>query len=270
MASKYPSFTIARQSALELHMESKGAYIRWHKEHNPAYLPRYPDRVYTKEFVSWNDFLGTQTVFKGTKEKIAPDKYRPYWEAVKWAQHNAAVYDINTGVEWVAWCKNCADKVPNDIPKSPEQHYNEFKGNGWSVWLGQDVRAKLKAHGMPTHLFAICSHENLNVPGNYYKIIHASNGSAELKEKLSAHKDMKVFRAYKWDDAIAEDINKLIASFSKDMGEGKVFIPNLNTLIFELDMLLEFVIVKKKAELVEVELKERDMHFADHMYKVKL
>lgn len=54
------------------------------------------------------------------------------------------------------------------------------------------------------------------------------------------------------------------------MGEGKVFIPNLNTLIFELDMLLEFVIVKKKAELVEVELKERDMHFADHMYKVKL
>jgi hypothetical protein len=240
MSTKFPPFITARQHALELAFQSKGDYIKWHKENNPQYLPRYPNRVY-KEFVSWNDFLGTQNFFAANK----PGVYRPYWEAVKWSQANAALYNIDTGKQWVEWCHaNKGGLLPKDIPQSPEVVYLEFKGNGWEVWLGQNVRAKMKAIGVQTHLFAICSHENLSIPGNYYTILHAKQGEAELKEKLALHKDMKLYRAYKWDESIAEEVTKLIDSFSKDMGEGKIFIPNLNSLLFELDCMLEFLIKK--------------------------
>jgi len=237
MSNKYAPWNTARQAALELSLQSKSAYIKWHKEIKPTYLPRYPDKVYD-EFVSWNDFLGTQNAFRGNIEK---DRlWRPYWEAVKWAQSIASQFDLDSRVDWVDWCKT-EKNLPIDIPLAPDVVYAEFKGNGWPVWLGKDVRSKLKAMGVQTHLFVICSHENLSVPGNYYTIMHAKLGISELKEKLSKHKDMRIYRIYDWDEKLSDQVNKMIEAYSKDMGDNKLFIPDLNSLLFELDCTLTWV-----------------------------
>jgi len=245
---KYPPFSVARATALELNLKSAKAYLNWHKENNPAYLPRYPNRVY-KEFVSWNDWLGTKNVFTPNQGV----SFRPYWEAVKWSQKNAADHNINTGAEWVAWCRQNRDTLlPKDIPMAPEAAYDEFKGNGWSVWLGTDLRGKMLASQVETHIFAICSNANLATPGNYYTIIHAPMGESEMHQKLAEHTDMRVYRGYKWDVALVEQVGQLFEVFGKNMGEGVWFIHNLNELIFELDMILEWFPIKKDKSVIRM------------------
>lgn len=232
--SSFPPFSTARQAALELQLQSRQAYIDWHKEHNPKYLPRYPNRVY-KEFTSWNDWLGTQNVF-------APNHYtvplRPFWEAVKFAQKLAADNDIDTMQGWLDWCKT--NTLPTDIPTRPDTAYKEFVGNGWTTWLGKDIRARLKTAKVNTHIFAICSHYTLNIPRNYYAFVHAPTGVAEMRLKIEGAKDLVVERAYYWEPELADQIAVLFQRFVKDQGMGEMFIADLNSLLFELDMLLEW------------------------------
>jgi hypothetical protein len=231
--TKFAPFSTARQAALELQLQSRQAYIDWHKKNNPSYLPRYPNRVY-KEFTSWNDWLGTQNVFAPNTAK----QVRPYWEAVKWAQKTAADNDIDTMQGWLDWVK--ANGVPDDIPARPDTTYKEFVGNGWNVWLGKDIRGRLKAAKENTHIFAICSYWSLSVPRNYYAFVHAPTGVAEMRQKIEHVKDLVVYRAYYWDPELAEQVNELFKRFARDEGDGKMFVPNLNALLFELDMLLQW------------------------------
>lgn len=234
--SKFAPFSTARQAALELSLSSRAAYIKWHKEHNPAYLPRYPNRVY-KEFTSWNDWLGTQNVFAPNKDNIK--NVRPYWEAVKWAQKLAADHDIDTQQGWFDHIKKEGYKLPPDIPARPDTTYEEFVGNGWNTWLGKDIRGRLKAANVNTHIFAICSYWTLSVPRNYYAFVHAPTGVAEMKAKIDHVKDLVVYRAYYWEPELQDQINELFKRFSRDEGDGKMFVPELNSLLFELDMILE-------------------------------
>lgn len=233
--TSFPPFHTARQAALELNLQSRNAYIDWHKKHNPPYLPRYPNRVY-KEFVSWNDWLGTRNSFAPLEKKV----FRPYWEGVKWAQQYAADNDLNTMQDWIEHLKKDGVVIPDDIPRRPDIQYEDFKGNGWPVWLGKDVRSKLKAARVNTHIFAICSYWNLSVPRNMYAFVHAKNGVAEMKEKIDRVKDLVVFRAYWWDEDQADAVHDLFKRFARDEGDGKMFVPNLNALMFELDNILEW------------------------------
>ncbi len=231
--SKFAPFSTARQAALELGLQSRSAYIEWHKEHNPPYLPRYPNRVY-KEFTSWNDWLGTTNTFNPNTKKI----WRPFWEAVKWAQKVAADNDLNDMKGWLEWSK--ANTLPDDIPARPDISYKEFVGNGWGTWLGKDIRGRLKAARENTHIFAICSYWTLSVPRNYYAFVHAPTGVAEMKAKIDHVKDLVVYRAYYWEPELSDQIQQLFQRYARDEGDGKMFVPNLNALLFELDMLLEW------------------------------
>lgn len=230
--SNFPPFSTARQAALELSLSSRRAYIEWHKVHQPKYLPRYPNRVY-KEFTSWNDWLGTQNVFAVNKAKV----WRPFWEAVKWAQKVAADNNLNTQQEYLEYIKTNAP--PADIPMRPDQAYPDFVGNGWPTWLGNNIRGRLTAARHNTHIFAICSYWTLSVPRNFYAFVHAPTGVAEMKLKIDHVKDLMVYGAWYWEPEIAEQINELFKQHARDEGDGKMFVPNLNGLIFELDMLLE-------------------------------
>lgn len=232
MRKKYAPFQTARQAALELSLSSRAAYIAWHKKHQPAYLPRYPNRVY-KEFASWNDWLGTKNVFAPNVAKI----FRPYWEAVKWAQKSAADNNIDTMQQWLEWVK--LNPLPDDIPARPDISYKEFTGNGWNTWLGKDIRGRLNAAKENTHIFAICSYWNLSVPRNYYAFVHAPMGVAEMRLKINQVKDLVVYRAYYWEPELSEQLNNLFKQYARDEGDGKMYCPNLNALIFEIDMILE-------------------------------
>ena len=238
MTSQFPPFSTARQAALELSLKSRVDYINWHKANNPPYLPRYPNRVY-KEFISWNDWLGTANVFS---PNVKVD-WRPYWEAVKWSQAFCAEHNISTMKEWVEHPK---EELPDDIPRRPDQQYDDFPQQGWKTWLGTDARRRVLTAMQRTHVIAFCSHHDLRVPGNYYSMIHAPQGGAELKEKLNSiqYKDLRVIKMYLWDEAAKEKVLAVLNHFSKDMGEGMLFIPNINALFFELDALLDWFTYK--------------------------
>lgn len=233
--SQFPPFQTARQAALELHLSSRSAYIEWHKKNNPKYLPRYPNRVY-KEFASWNDWLGTQNVFAPNQAKV----FRPFWEAVKWAQKCAADNDLDTMQSWIDYTRKEGVVIPDDIPMRPDTSYKEFTGNGWTTWLGKDIRGRLKAAKQNTHIFAICSYWSLNVPRNYYAFVHAPTGVAEMRQKIDHVKDLVVYRAYYWEPELADQVNELFKRFARDEGDGKMFVPQLDSLLFELDMILEW------------------------------
>lgn len=256
--TKYPPFPTARQAALDLHLQSRQAYIDWHKTNNPSYLPRYPNRVY-KEFISWNDWLGTQNTFAPIEKK----NWRPWWEGVKWAQQYCADNDINTAQDWSDHLKK-GGVIPDDIPRRPDLSYDDFVGNGWSVWLGKDVRAKLKAAKANTHIFAICSYWNLSVPRNVYAFVHAKNGVVEMREKIARVKDLTVFRTYYWDDEQGDKIHDIIRRYARDEGEGRMYCPNLNALIFELDNILEWYRHDGSIKTIsETKLKIDDIEWSD-------
>lgn len=233
--TQYPPFSTARQSVLELSLSSRSAYIEWHKKNNITYLPRYPNRVY-KEFTSWNDWLGTNNLFAPNADK----KFRPYWEAVKFAQKLAAELEIDTMNGWIEWVKTNPPELPDDIPHRPDTTYKEFVGNGWNVWLGKDIRARLKTAKQNTHIFAICSFWALNVPRNHFAFVHAPNGVVEMRQKIDSAKDLVVVRAYYWEPDLAEQCMALFSRYARDEGDGHMFVPNLDQLMFELDMLLEW------------------------------
>lgn len=235
-ATKFAPWSTARQAALELNLTSRSHYIKWHKVNEPKYLPRYPNRVY-KEFISWNDWLGTQNSFAANKDNNK--NLRPWWEAVKFAQQLCADNDIDTGQGWIEYIKRVDVKLPDDIPSRPDTAYDEFLDNGWSVWLGKDIRGRLKAAKVNTHVFAICSFKMLSVPRNIYAFVHAPTGVAEMKAKLEHVKDLDVHAAYYWESELGEQLDKLFKTFARDEGDGKMFVPNLNSLLFELDLLLE-------------------------------
>lgn len=230
--SRYQPYAQARATALDLQLNSRSAYVKWHTETKCQYLPRYPERVY-KEWVSWNDWLGTANVFKGDRQKPV----RPMWEAVKWSQEFAGVHNISTMSEWLAYWKEHEDELPADIPARPDTRYVEWSQIGWKGWLGTDVRGRLLAAKQSTGLFAICSHHNLRMPGNKYALIQAEKGEAEFLQILRSEPDLRTVRCYKIDNELKEKVLETINLYGRDEGDGW-FIPNVNDVLFELDQIL--------------------------------
>jgi hypothetical protein len=231
--SKYPPYSQARIQALELQLNSRSDYIKWHADTKCQYLPRYPERVY-REWVSWNDWLGTANVFKGDVVKPV----RAFWEAVKWAQEFASSHKIDTMADWLAYTREHEDEMPDDIPLRPDTRYTEWSQIGWKGWLGTDVRGRMAAAKANTALFAICSHHNLRMPGNKYALVQADQGEAQLVRILGEQRDLRMIRCYKMDADVKEQVVAIIGQYGRDDGDGW-FIPNVNNVVFELDQLLE-------------------------------
>ena len=227
--SKYPPYHQGRAQALDLQLNSRQQYIDWHTRTDCKYLPRYPERVY-KDWVSWNDWLGTANVFKGDAVK----QVRPFWDAVKFAQSHAELHNINTMAEWLLWCKEHSEELPDDIPAHPDVHYAEWQQVGWKGWLGTDVRARLAAARHSTALLCLCSYHTLSKPGNIYAVVHADRGEGELRQVLAQDTTLRVVRAYKIGGDDKEIVMDCLNHFGRQEAEGW-FIPNINDLLFELD-----------------------------------
>ncbi len=60
-----------------------------------------------------------------------------------------------------------------------------------------------------------------------------------MRLKIEGVKDLFVYGAWFWEPELAEQCNELFKKFARDEGDGKMFVPNLNGLLFELDMILE-------------------------------
>ncbi len=95
----------------------------------PDDIPATPHTVYSSEWKSWGDWLGTGT--------LAPSKrkYKSFKPARKFAQN----LGLKNRVEWVRYAKgDFPDKgiKPDDIPANPRDVYLKKGWQGMGDWLG--------------------------------------------------------------------------------------------------------------------------------------
>lgn len=126
---QFKDFEEARDFVRKLDLKSNKDWKVYSKSSNrPINIPASPDNSYKeKGWISWGDWLGTKSIYKGDFEKFE--------EARKFVRN----LNLNSSKEWRAYCKS-GDK-PNFIPTNPQKIY---KNTGWKDlgdWLGTGTKA---------------------------------------------------------------------------------------------------------------------------------
>jgi hypothetical protein len=153
-------------------LHSKGAFDQWFDREKPKSIPRFPYRVY-KEWVSWNDFLGTNNEFNVRAN-------------IKWRSLNDSIsfvhsLKLKTMRDWLTYCRDHSEDVPNDIPRRPDVVYDKWVS--WNHWLGNKPveAAQARVEAAKTQVFYII-HEG-DVPFNVLTYGVEQRGIAALKER---------------------------------------------------------------------------------------
>ena len=121
---RYKTFEEARKRVHNLNLGSLSNWLEFCKSGNkPQDIPSNPAQVYSNDWISYGDWLGTGRI---------ADKYRKYrkFEEARW-------FIQTLGLKGVTGWKNFSDsgKKPEDIPAKP---YRTYKKNwiSWGDWLG--------------------------------------------------------------------------------------------------------------------------------------
>jgi len=120
------SFNEARKFARSLRFSSVKEWQEYCKSgKKPANIPYGPEKIYSKKWRGYGDWLGTGRI--ADRDKI----YRSFEKAREFVRK----LNISSQGKWLEYCEN--GNKPNDIPASPETVYKEeFKGIG--DWLGNN------------------------------------------------------------------------------------------------------------------------------------
>lgn len=135
----YRSFEDARSFVRTLRLQSSKEWSQFCKsESKPNDIPNAPNQVYSDEWVSMGDWLGTGVTATFLRE------YMPFEQAREYARKQG----LTTGREWQEWCQR---HQPKDIPHAPFQVYSEWIS--MADWLGveeyQERRAKERLEAEP-------------------------------------------------------------------------------------------------------------------------
>lgn len=123
---KYWNFIDARAFVRGLSLKTKTEWENFCKSNQkPNELPRNPKSKYKREWLSWEDWLGTEIGFDGN--------YLGFDEARVFARS----LGLKSYEEWKAYVKK-GDK-PSCIPKSPSTWYKDKGWMSWGDWLGTKV-----------------------------------------------------------------------------------------------------------------------------------
>lgn len=180
---------------------SRTKYEQWWNANKPKTLPRFPYRVYTKHWVSWNDFLGTNNKFNQNKYR----KFLPYEQGCLWAH----TLKLQTQQEWIDYCKD--NKPPENIPIRPDLTYPTWRS--WSHWLGNKAAqtVEINQQVLGNSIFYII-HEQ-GVPSNVLSFGVEINGITGLEQRWEREK-FDIFKLFYANPAKQDVINKIIASMS--------------------------------------------------------
>lgn len=129
--SDWRSFKKARVFTRRLGLKNQLEWAAYAKsKEKPEDIPATPSTVYEgKGWKSQGDWLGYTPMRRGN--------WRPFEEARAFIRS----LGFQTGDEWRAYAKS--DKLPDDIPNSPERRYAEYKDLG--DWLGCKLRKRRRA-----------------------------------------------------------------------------------------------------------------------------
>ena len=126
---KFKSFKEARKFVRLLNLKSQREWNTYSKsDDRPGDIPANPPRKYKKEWISWPDWLGN--------DSIAPQNmvYQTFESAKKFVRE----LKLKNREEWVKFSKS--SNKPTDIPTDPSEVYkNEW--TSWGDWLGNGTIA---------------------------------------------------------------------------------------------------------------------------------
>lgn len=226
---KYVSYEEACEFIKGELIQSRSKYFEWFDRHKPKDIPRFPYRIYHKEWIGWNEYLGNNNTF-GTHNV---GKWRSYEEAMMYVH----TLDIINYTQWIECCK--ADKIPDDIPSRPDLIYPKWRT--WNHWLGNKVaeaiEAKREADGRIQIYYII--HE-VGVPENVLTFGIEPNGLSGLKDRWDRER-FTIIRAFWYDRNEAEYINNVVGNLSSQyLGEDRQrIVPNFWEVIYYLEQKLD-------------------------------
>lgn len=224
----YLTFEEARSIVRDEMIPSRSKYLEWWNTNKPKTLPRFPYRVY-KDWVSWNDFLGTNNKFQtiGTK-------WRNFDEATVWAHG----LKLGSQKEWLDWCRENKSQLPLDIPARPDMVYNKW--TSWNHWLGNKAREAVEARqaAEKRKLFYIIRYPS--VPTNVYSFGTEDAGLSGIKERWDREK-FTVVRLFWFDPEQAIKVKQIIEHLSTSYQDNdrQRIVPNIFEIIYHLEMVLE-------------------------------
>lgn len=229
----YLSFEEAREFIRSEMLPSRGKFFEWWDRNKPKAVPRFPYRVYEKEWTTWNDFLGTNNKFN---EKIGT-KWRSLTEATVFVH----TLKIKTQTEWLEFCRT-SEQLPADIPARPDLVYDNWRS--WGHWLGnKPVEAMQEKREQQKIQVYYITHDQ-GTPLNVLNFgIETTVGA--MKERWERDK-CDIVRMFWWDPAKANVVKQIIDSLSSPyLGyERQRIVPNVWEIIYLLQMHLDQITSK--------------------------
>jgi hypothetical protein len=229
--TNYLPWDEARTFMREQMLPSRGKFQEWWEREKPKTIPKFPYRVYTKEWVSWNDFLGTNNEFN----KRSTISWRPMIEAIQYV-HKLKLQTMN---EWLVWAR-MPGNLPDDLPARPDLVYKEWRG--WSYWLGNRQAAIVEAKKEIARTQVMYLVHEQGTPQNVVLIGVEPMGLGALKEWWERDK-FDIVKFYWYDDSKAAEVKKVIEAFSTPYMEydRQRLVPNIWEVLYYLQTLMDVV-----------------------------
>lgn len=183
---------------------SRSKYAEWWDRNKPKALPRFPYRVYTKEWKGWNDFLGNENEFqKNTKN------WRPLDEAVLLVHK----LKIESSSQWMEWCKmqRKAGTMPKDIPARPDLVYDKWRS--WNHWLGNKPAEALEAKQQAQRVAIYYITHDKSVPENVFDFGVEMGGISALKDRWE-REHFDIVKLFWYDQSKGNTIKQLVDALS--------------------------------------------------------
>ena len=211
---------------------SRKQYTDWHTANKPKRIPKYPNRVYLKEWDGWNDWLGTDNKFDN-KKRI----WRPFGEAILWVHRQ----QIGSKDDWLTFCKY--NDLPNDIPTRPDLVYDNWRS--WMHWLGNKPREKVEAQQEAIEesaLFYIIQEREYVEKRTVFTFGVEKGGRSALKHRWELAK-FGLVKMFKYDPDRIKDVRWLINAKTTGYygAEDVRIVPNINQLVWDISELLDIV-----------------------------
>jgi len=217
---------------------SRKQYQEWHKANKPKQIPRYPNRAYADEWKGWNDFLGTDNSFDNKKRP-----YRPLAEAIAW------VHTLNLGgqQEWLDYCTNNRDVMPQDIPTRPDIVYDDWLS--WMHFLGNKPRQKVEAQQKVVRqstIFYVIQEKEYADHSTIFTFGLEKGGVSGLKDRWEMTKNFNLIKMFVYEEDQMANVQKAIERLSTAYyGATKTrIVPNINELVWEISNYLMFAKIR--------------------------
>jgi len=110
-----------------LALRSNNDWREYCKSGKPDNIPFNPERVYGKEWISWGDWLGTNSVADHLRDFLIFEKARNFVRTLGLKSQN----------EWKKYCNS--GKRPDNIPACPNSTYKDCGWKGMGDWLGTGI-----------------------------------------------------------------------------------------------------------------------------------